>query len=332
MTGSTAAQVASRVHEYCAYGVSIRSDVPLPLPQARQPALFELEIRSSKEPIARSVRQAIEMEQDLTSVFDVGSLSDGSHYVGLRGVGDILVAVDGRSIVCYRFPQSNSESFNVYLLAQALSFALVKNGFEPLHATAVVVAGRASVFLGDCGFGKSTLAAAFLQAGHRLLTDDLLVLRASQDKLFAYSGSPRIKLFPEMAQSCLGDGLCGVPMNPQTNKLIIPLDESRVSFGARPVGAIYALAPPDEVTQRELRIAPISEREAFVNLLASTFNYVILDSSRLRSQFEATRAIARRRIVRRLSYPRSLEYLPLVVKAVISDIIVQQPGISVCDA
>jgi hypothetical protein len=332
MIYSTAAHYASPVHHYWAYGVSIRSDMPLPLPQGKQHALFELEIRSSKEPISRSVGRTIELEKNLPSLFDVGSLSDGSHYVGLRGVGEILVARDGRSIICYRLPQSNSESFNVYLLAQALSFCLVKNGFEPLHATAVVVAGRAAVFLGDCGFGKSTLAVAFLQAGHRLLTDDLLVLRVSPDELVVYPGSPRVKLFPEMAQRWLGNGLRGVPMNPQTKKLIIPLDKSRVSAGAQPVGRIYALAPPTEVAGSEIRIARISEREAFVNLLASAFNYAILDSSRVRRQFEGTQVIARKQLVKRLSYPRSLEYLPLVVKAVISDICVQQSGMSVCDA
>src|ERR1051326_6990092 len=129
MICSTAAHSVSPVHQYCAYGVSIRSDLPLPLPQAQQPALFELQIRSSKEPILPAVRGAIELEENLPSLFDIGWLSDGSHYVGLRGIGEILVAGDGRSIICYRLPQSNSESFDVYLLAQALSFSLVKNGF-----------------------------------------------------------------------------------------------------------------------------------------------------------------------------------------------------------
>jgi len=282
--------------------------------------------------ISQSIRQTIELEKNLPSLFDIGSLSDGSHYVGLRGVGEILVATDGRSMICYRSPHSNSESFNVYLLAQALSFSLVKNGFEPLHASAVVIAGKAAVFLGDCGLGKSTLAAAFLQAGHRLLTDDLLVMRLSHNELIAYPGSPRIKLFPDLAQKCLGDGLRGVPMNPQTKKLIISIDKNRVSGGALPVDTIYTLTPPTEVGGREIRIVRISEREAFVNLLASAFNYVILDSSRLRRQFAEAQVIAGKQLVKRLSYPRSLEYLPLVVETVISDICVQPSSMSICNA
>ena len=57
-----------------------------------------------------------------------------------------------------------------------LSFSLLSLGYEPLHATAVVVDGEAVAFLGDCGYGKSTLGAAFLARGFPLLTDDVLAL------------------------------------------------------------------------------------------------------------------------------------------------------------
>ena len=52
---------------------------------------------------------------------------------------------------------------------------------------------QAVAFLGDNAFGKSSLAACFLAAGARLLTDDLLVLHESSDRVLAYPGPPRIK-------------------------------------------------------------------------------------------------------------------------------------------
>src|SRR5204863_102769 len=104
-----------------------------------------------------------------------------------------------------RFDGASAESFQVYLLGQALSFALVKQGLEPLHATVVVVDGQGVAFLGDNGYGKSSLAACFLEGGYRLLTDDLLLLKASGGDVLAYPGPPRIKLFPEVARRFLGD-------------------------------------------------------------------------------------------------------------------------------
>ena len=324
--------LASTVYRYAAYGISIRSDAPLPFARTRENALAEVELRSHAAPIAPSIRSNIQQEPISSSAFDVGSLPEGSNYVVLRGIGEILVSPDGRSLACHRYAQSSAESFNVYLLTQALSFALVKSGLEPLHATAVAISGKAVVFLGDCGFGKSTLAAAFLQAGHRLLTDDLLVLRNASAGLLAHPGSPRIKLFPEVARKFLGDAVTGVPMNPRTHKLIIPLKEPHICTHALPLSAIYALAPALDLPGAEVHIAAISQRQAFVTLLASTFNRVILDSPRLRRQFEIIQAVANGLPVKKLSYPRSLDSLPMVLQAVISDLCVKKPEVAACGA
>ena len=89
-------------------------------------------------------------------------LRDGSTYLRWDGLAEFLVSADGFRITFGWIGPASQEAFQVYLLGQALSFALVKRGHEPLHATSVVVDGRAVVFLGRSGFGKSSLAACFL--------------------------------------------------------------------------------------------------------------------------------------------------------------------------
>src|SRR5439155_8977822 len=132
------------------------------------------------------------------------------------------VAADGGRITCRRLEESSLESFQVYMLGQALSFALVRQGFEPLHATVVVIDDQAVAFLGDNAFGKSSLAACFLEAGHRLLTDDLLILQDSPNGgILAYPGPPRLKLFPKMATRFLGQTVNRVHLNADTAKLIL---------------------------------------------------------------------------------------------------------------
>lgn len=320
MPGNTTLQPASQFHIYSTYGVSIRSELPLPLPPVRSPSILDLEIRARNAPIAETVPHNFQLRPNPFSAFDVGFLSEGSSYVRLRDVGEFLISKDGRSITGYCFPQASAESFHVYVLAQALSFALVKNGIEPLHATAVVVAGQVVAFLGDCGLGKSTLAAEFLQAGHRLLTDDLLVLRSNGKEMLAYPGPPRIKLFPEMAQKFFGEAGGDVRMNPGTQKLIVPLPPGRVCDDAVPLRAVYALTSPDTTTGAGVRITSLTEREAFIALLASAFNYLIDNPARLRRQFEATHVLANATTVKRLSYPRSLGCLSLVRESILEDL------------
>ncbi len=212
------------------------------------------------------------------------------------------------------------EAFQVYLLGQAISFALVKSGFEPLHATRVVVDGDAIAFLGDSGYGKSSLAACFLEDGHRLLTDDLLIIEEASDRFLAYPGPPRIKLFSQMARRFLGDSGSGVPMHASTLKRVLPLEPARVSTQVTPLKAFYAIASPQEATQEQgVRIAPVSSREAFVLLMANVFNYVIVDSVRLHQQFAAMAALAAVPM-KKIYYPRIADALPLVRTAIVRDV------------
>ena len=54
-------------------------------------------------------------------------------------------------------------------------------GDHALHASAVEVGGGAVVFGGPSGSGKTTLAAAFHDAGHRLLAEDLVCARLHRE-------------------------------------------------------------------------------------------------------------------------------------------------------
>jgi hypothetical protein len=313
-----------KFRHYCAYGVSVASELPLALPELRQPlasALFEVEIRAFEDHDL-AIPKGLKLQNNPSSGLVFGQLDSGSSYVRWEDVGEVLISSNGRSIACRPFRTIDSEAFQVYLLGQAFSFALVKGGFEPLHATAVTVGNRAVAFLADCGFGKSTLAAAFLQAGHRLITDDLLLLQTTMRRILAFPGPSRIKLFPEMAHGFLGEAFNGVPLNSTAQKQIIPLSGSQMCTEPIHLAAIYALTCSSEANEA-IHMVSLSEREAFITLLGSTFNRVVLDADRLRRQFEATERLANAGIVKRLLYPRSLACLPRVRQAILSDVCAQ---------
>ncbi len=307
---------------YFLYGLLLRSVLPLPGPEFARSGTARVELfRGSTSLFSRARRQA-ETTQPKGKWFRHVRLSDGADYIEWSGLFEFLVSADGRRIACHRLNGASDDAFQTYLLSQVLSFALLKKRIEPLHATAVVVDGEAVAFLGDCGFGKSSLGAAFLQAGHRLLTDDLRVLKDEGHRFVAYPGPPRIKLFPDIASNLLGERANGTPMNNQTPKLVIPLDQDEAvpPEGALPLKAIYVLKPPVSTRGPRITIRLLSARRAFVELITNTFNAVIVEPDRLKRQFALASRLAARVPVKSLSFPRILAQLPLVQKAILSDL------------
>lgn len=329
--GANLKPLTSGLHHYSVYGSSLRSQIRLSLAKYSNAALeSKIELVTASASTFETAIHGVRLERNRLSPFDYAHLQDGSSYVRWEGLGEFLVSSDGSRIACRRFDEASGESFQVYLLGQALSFALVKSGLEPLHATCVVVDGEVVVLLGDSGFGKSSLAACFLHAGHRLLTDDLLVLRESRTGLLAYPGPPRIKVFPAMARRFLGPGVRGIPMNSHTRKLVIPLGADEVCSVPVPVRAIYALVSPCNVAKSAgIQIAPLSSRESFITLLNNTFNYVIVSADRLQRQFLQTTALVHNMRLRSLAYPRKVSALPSVRDAILGDLTALEAGVFV---
>jgi len=314
--------MASSSSQYCVYGVTLHSDIPLALPTDGFGELARIELRTAPDSYFFDAQRELPPQDDPDSWYKFGRLRDHSSYVRLEGVGEFLVSARGHRITARQFEEADQESFQVYLLGQALSFALVKCGFEPLHATTVVVNDQAVVFLGESGFGKSSLAACFLEAGYCMLTDDLLILRKSAGGFLAYTGPPRIKLFPKLARRFLGNASSnGVAMNSGTQKLILPLDRTRSSAGPVPLRAIYALVLPRETFRtHSIRFRTLSPREGFLELVKNTFNYRVLDSGRLERQFNETARVVGAMPVKKVSYPRVLTRLPAVRDAILADL------------
>jgi hypothetical protein len=309
------------VHTYGVYGITLRSQIPLALPVHFGAGLAEIELQIRGPEYFSEAVADTPLEWSRFSTYQYAHLKSGGSYVRWKGIGEFLVSADGRSITCGRMHGSLEESFQVYLLGQALSFALVRSGFEPFHATCVVVNGEAVAFLGDSGFGKSSLAAYFLSAGDRLLTDDLLLLQERPEGFLAYPGPPRIKLLPDMARKYLGGVDLGIRMNSAASKLILPLDRGKVCESPMMLSAIYQLSPPQETADTQaVEFKSLTSREAFLELSCNTFNYAILDGARARRQIKETARIVNTVPVKRLLHPRLLSALPSVRQAIIKDL------------
>ena len=293
------------------------------LPSYGEPEQVRVDIELDEGPVSLIFKLGSENlpEIDSQAWQQYFRLQDGSIYLSWNRLFEFLISPDGRKITGRSLGGVSREAFQTYLFAQVLSFALIRQGVEPFHCTAVVSDGKAVGFLGDCGYGKSSLAAAFLTKGYRILTDDLLVLKEVGQDFLAIPSFPRIKLFPEAALTLLGGYTGGTPMNPFTQKLIFALRPEQICQTPVPFQAFFVLRPPNaRLSGKRITIRTLHKRRACFDLIANTFNSKLADPDRQQRLLSWASRLANRIPVKSLSYPRDLSRLPEVAEAVLRNL------------
>ena len=248
-------------------------------------------------------------------------LPDGSSYRRWKDLLEFLVTPDARCIHARTLDRANQEALLAYLLVDALSFSMVRLGREPLHATAVLTPRGVVAFVGESGYGKSTLGALFVRQGFKLVTDDMLVLTYQDGECLAHAGPPRIKLYRTIADRIFDSGYAGVPMNPVTEKLIIPLDDAQTARGPNPLCAIYLIREHDEARPaRRPVIRRLSPAHAFPSILAATASHYAFERDRLVRQFGFVTRLVAQIPIKTLAYPRNEASMASLRDAVVADL------------
>ncbi|MCB0256374.1 MAG: hypothetical protein KDI55_21865, partial [Anaerolineae bacterium] len=103
--------------------------------------------------------------------------------------------ITGDSVTCHPHPDCRDDSLRHLLLDQVIPRLWAQRGYLVLHASAVRLAdGRVIAFLGESGWGKSTLAAALQARGAQLLSDDSISLHAGDKGVELIPSYPGLRL------------------------------------------------------------------------------------------------------------------------------------------
>jgi hypothetical protein len=206
------------------------------------------------------------------------------------------------------------------LLGAVLAVLLHQRGFLVLHASSVAVNGGAVAFLGEKGWGKSTMAATLYARGHNLMADDVVALDISGTKSpMVLPGFPQLKLWPEAIASSLGDDPETLPqIHPQVEKRARRAAD-RFLHEALPLRRIYVLCGGPTPTLRALQ-----PQKAILQLISNSymarFGKQLLQGVGASSHLHQCTSIIKDVPIYRLERPRSLPLLPAIAQLVEEDL------------
>jgi len=216
---------------YCAYGLEIDSELPLPELLA-SPGYSDTWIRFGK----------VGWPGPIGANRLYNFLVDGnSIYLSWQEAGQFLIR-EGREIIVDPLPGIDEAIIRLHLPG-ILGVLLYQRGVLTIHASVVAINNESAVaFLGDKGWGKSTLAAALHTQGHGFLSDDLLVVDFEPGGLAKVRpGFPQLKLWPDTVHSLGGDATRLSRLHPAFEKRASPVTRN-FACNSFPLQSLYVLS------------------------------------------------------------------------------------------
>lgn len=228
---------------------------------------------------------------------------------GFRILGPQRVRVE-------QYPDAPDTLLIFAVLGPVMAWVLHLRGLFLLHGSAVAIGGKSVCLMGDKMAGKSTTAASFVRAGHRLVTDDLLVIdpKAPQSRR-VIPGYPQLKLTETAAEQIR---LAGAQALPLVSELADKRQYRLSDFHQEPLGLdhVFVLKRGGDVP----RVEPLPFADAVAAL--ARFNYITrfstapFSKAERAAHFRSCVALAQSAEVARLHVPHALDRLSDVVSLI----------------
>jgi hypothetical protein len=309
------------MHKYKFCNFSFESDLPFP----------ELEPAGGPEPELRvTVTRTTVSDESHGEWFHTWSLQDetpwlllgrqpSGYFLRFPGMADFAVLDDAREVRGYTVEDTPPETIRHLILDQVLPLLLSHHGRFVLHGSAIATPRGAIGFLGQTGWGKSTLASSFSEEGMAVLTDDCLLLEEKTDCMTVIPSYPGVRLWPDSAQTVAGEDKCWAEVAHYTGKKRLDANAG-IGFCGWPteLRRLYFLSSPNECTS--VSVNPLSPREVMLELVKYSYLMDVTSRLRLQQDFERLAKFAVNPIFFRLAFPHDYSQLATVRQAILSDL------------
>lgn len=231
-------------------------------------------------------------------------------------LADFLVA--DNQISCYPQPGCPEHTLRHLLQDQVIPRLWAHRGHLVLHGSTVQLAnGQVIVFLGESGWGKSTLAAALAVRGSVFLGDDSLVLRACDlgVKLLPNYSGPRLNSDSIAALGMSNHSMTAVSHYSGKARMVQATPEDTA---VRLLHTLYIMQAPGAT--RTLSIHARAGASVIATVIKRSFLLDINDRRSAADQLHQVGSVIDRiPQVRSLAYPRDFRALPALCDALLDE-------------
>ena len=284
---------------YSLYGCRVNAERTLPIKPSSAPTGVDITVTFS--PPNRCLGRNVRITYRSQSI--VVRRTEAGHHFAYSDATEFLVSPNGNQIIAVTPPDSTFEDTCTYLVGPVMGFVLRLHGIVCLHASGVVIGGRAVAICGPPGAGKSTTAAALAQRGYPILAEDIAALDDQADCFCVQAGYPRVNVWPESAAALCGSAETLPAITPNWGKRYLPLDDSSGPLfhsSPAPLAAIYVLGERREQTHPEFQA--LHSVEALIALASNTYTPYLLDEAMRAREFDVLTRLVKHVPVRRV-YP-----------------------------
>jgi hypothetical protein len=206
----------------------------------------------------------------------------------------------------------------IYFLGPVAGALLYLRGITCLHASAIVVRGKALVFVGASEAGKSTTAGAFAKLGFSVITDDIAALSERDGVFLVQPGAPRILLWPPSVEAIWGSADALPLVVPNWEKRYLDLCATGL-FQETPVplGAVYVLE--ERAARGGIGISPLSGAGALMQLIANRYFTRFSEPHLEAREFADFSRLQHRVPLRRVARPDDRSSIGSVCEAILRD-------------
>ncbi len=232
-----------------------------------------------------------------------------------RNSGKFLIR-NNNQIIFEKYKDSTYDDIRVLLLSIVLGIVLHKKDKFPLHASAVEYNGKAVLFAGPCGIGKSTLAAGFMKRGCKLISDDITVIENVDNKFLAIPSFPQIKLWIDSLKALGYDSLHFSKVRPKVEKRKMVLDEmvsDRIELSR-----IYFLST-NNMFKYGIKNLNVSEKISFMESNTYRVKHLMQIGNNVK-HFQTCCSLAENVPIKKIDRPRGVFELDKLIDMVMDDL------------